>query len=186
LDLVLKLEGTSSRTCEFRLAQISPETEIPREKTRILSPEKTQIQFVVNQGLMSKINKLKQLTSHSNPEGSYEVLFSKLVDIALEKLDPEKREERRKINQTKSKNKNQKLSPIPSLPQDLSINVHKGPPKSPLCTFVGKSSHRDHSHVPPHPFPSPPPEAPARLWRGQARERGELNSGAEVELKTYS
>jgi 5-methylcytosine-specific restriction endonuclease McrA len=43
---------------------------------------------------------LKQLTSHQNPEGSYEKLFEKVVDFALEKLDPERRQARRQKQKT--------------------------------------------------------------------------------------
>jgi len=104
LELVNQLEGTSSRTCEMKLAEIAPETGIPREKTKVLASDKTLIQFVTNKELMSKIEKLKNLTSHTNPEGSYEILFSRLVEIALDKLDPERREERRQKRQTKKQN----------------------------------------------------------------------------------
>jgi len=102
INLVKKLEGTSSRECEKRLAQISPEISIPREKTKIITFEMTQIQFVANKSLMRKIQRLKELTFHTNPEGKYEELFSKLVELGLDKLDPERREQRRRKRSTQS------------------------------------------------------------------------------------
>lgn len=94
-DLIQQLEGTSARACEKKLIQMSPEEALPKEKTRAISEEKTVIQFVANQKLMRKIEKLKSLLSHQNIEGRYDQLFEKAVDMALERLDPEKREERR-------------------------------------------------------------------------------------------
>jgi len=95
LDLVQKLEGTSSRTCEKKLAEISPETEMPREKIRIIDAEHTMIQFVANKDLMKLINRAKELTSHQNPEGRFDKLFLKTFKIALEKIDPIHRQQRR-------------------------------------------------------------------------------------------
>ncbi len=95
LNLVKHLEGTSARKCELQLAQISPETKLPKEKTRPLTPEKVLIQFLANPSLMGKIQKLKSLLSHQNPEGGLDFLFEKALDMALEKLDPERRAVRR-------------------------------------------------------------------------------------------
>lgn len=95
LELVKKLEGTSARSCEKKLIQMAPETALPKEKTRPLTEEKTLIQFVADKKLMDKIEKLKALLSHQNIEGRYDKLFEKAVDMALNKLDPEKRIEKR-------------------------------------------------------------------------------------------
>jgi len=125
LDLIKKLEGTSSRTCEKKLARISPEEGIPKEKTRVITPEMTQIQFTANQDLMKKIQRLKELTFHTNPEGKYEDLFSKLVEIALDKLDPERRAQRRQKRSTQSaasgkdREKLKKQKKSPSTPKPL-------------------------------------------------------------------
>ncbi|MFY9586175.1 MAG: HNH endonuclease signature motif containing protein [Actinomycetota bacterium] len=99
LELVEKLEGTSSRTCETKLAALDPESSI-REKTRILTPEKTLIQFIAGHELMAKINRLKSLISHQNPEGRYDILFEKIIELALDKHDPARREKRRRQKQS--------------------------------------------------------------------------------------
>lgn len=101
-DLIQQLEGTSARVCEKKLIQIAPEIALPKEKTRPITEEKAVIQFVADQKLMKKIERLKSLLSHQNVEGRYDQLFEKIVDMALEKLDPEKREERREKRQSTS------------------------------------------------------------------------------------
>jgi 5-methylcytosine-specific restriction endonuclease McrA len=101
LNLLANLQGTSSRECEKKLADFALETIIPKEKTRPLPQEKTLIQFTAGKELMSKINKLKSLLSHRNKTGSLEALFEELASIALEKLDPERRQQRREHRQSK-------------------------------------------------------------------------------------
>ena len=96
LELINNLSGTSARECERQLIKLSPETAMPREKTRPITDEKTLIQFIADKELMKKIERLKELTSHQNPEGKYDQLISKALDLALNKLDPERREARRK------------------------------------------------------------------------------------------
>ena len=100
-NLLAKIEGTSARKCEQKLAEINPELALPQEKTKPLSPENTFYQFTASKKLHKNIERLKSLTSHQNPEGKLEALFIKITEIALEKLDPERREERRQIRSTK-------------------------------------------------------------------------------------
>lgn len=88
LELIEEMEGTSARVCEKKLIQKAPEKALPKEKTRPISEEKTLIQFVADKILMSKIEKLKSLLSHQNVEGRYDRLFEKVIDMALEELEP--------------------------------------------------------------------------------------------------
>lgn len=117
LELVSQLAGTSSRKCEQKLAQIAPERILPQEKIRPLNSEKTQIQFVADVDLMNKIQRLKELTSHQNPEGKLETLFAKALDLALERLDPERKEQRRQVRkQRKAPRSSMDSAPSKSLP----------------------------------------------------------------------
>jgi len=102
LDLVKKLEGTSRRSCEKKLIQMAPEMKKPKEKTRAITEEETLIQFVADKELMEGIDKLKQLLFHTNPEGKLDKLFKKLVELGLEKWDPEQRQARRERKQIKA------------------------------------------------------------------------------------
>lgn len=95
LELIQSLAGTSARDCEKKLIKMNPQLNTPKEKTRPITEDKTLIQFTANKKLMDKIHRLKALLSHKNPENSYELLFEQLTDLALEKLDPIKRQQRR-------------------------------------------------------------------------------------------
>jgi len=86
--LVEQLQGTSDRQCEQKLAELSPELALPKEKARPITDDAIMLQFTVNKKLFNKIEQLKALWSHQNPEGKLELLLEKLVDSALEKADP--------------------------------------------------------------------------------------------------
>ncbi len=92
--LIAQVQGSSARDCEQRLAVLSPEVCLPREKIRPISEDKFVIQFAAGKGLIKKIQKLKSLWSHQNPEGNLGTLFERLVDMALEKSDPERKKEK--------------------------------------------------------------------------------------------
>ncbi len=85
---VESLFNRSTRECERTLATISPASALPKEKERVVSEEFTQIQFLADRELLSKLERLKGLLAHRNFEGSYAVLFQQLADLALKKLDP--------------------------------------------------------------------------------------------------
>ncbi len=129
--LLNQLEGTSSRECERQLVKISPEAAMPLEKTKPLSESKTLIQFVANSELMNKNQRLKSLTSHTNPEGKYEELFNKLTELALDKLDPERRVERREKRKKQKSAKQHPSTPNPSLKELPYADHLKAQRKSP-------------------------------------------------------
>ena len=67
---------------------------LPRDRTRVLTEDRVHIAFTASQGLLKKIERLKVLTCHQNPQGWYEALFEKAVNLALDKLDPERKAQR--------------------------------------------------------------------------------------------
>ena len=95
LEVIEKLEGTSTRACERKLAEIQPVAKVPKEKERPISNEMTLIQFVADDELMDGIERLKWLLSHRNGERRLDELFRILVELGLDKWDPERRESRR-------------------------------------------------------------------------------------------
>ncbi len=174
LELLNQLEGTSSRECERQLVKIFPEGAMPLEKTKPLSESKTLIQFVADAELMNKMQRLKSLTSHTNPEGKYEVLFNKLTELALDKLDPQRRaeriEKRKKQESAKQSPKTHNPSPENLPPADhlkaqkKSPNTKESPRAGAPCgaRALGGSLIRKAVDQPPCPTqqqlkPTPPP-----------------------------
>lgn len=91
-EILESIEHLSLRETEKKLAQISPEAALPKEKIRAVSADKTMIQFLASEELMKKLDKLKGLLAPQNERGSYEGLFELLAELALKKLDPEEKE----------------------------------------------------------------------------------------------
>ena len=88
--------------CDKHLAALAPELAKP-EKSRPISATQTEIRFTAHQELMRKLEKLKGLLSHRNPNPSYAELFEMLAELALTKLDPEKKAEKKQADQIAGK-----------------------------------------------------------------------------------
>lgn len=89
INLIKKVENQSTRKCEMTLREISP-LAVPKEKERVLSKEEIEIRFVADSELMKKLEQIKQLSSHKNPNPSYQELFHLLADKTLASLKKQK------------------------------------------------------------------------------------------------
>jgi hypothetical protein len=125
-DLLAKIEGTSSRKCQQKLVELSPELALPQEKTKPLTPETIFYQFTANKKLHKNIQRLKNLTSHQNPEGKLEALFEEITDIALDRLDPERREARRKKRSNFRSDNSNELEPLKAKKEFTSFSMAPG------------------------------------------------------------
>src|SRR5262249_53544962 len=84
--IIAKVENISTRQCEKVLAELLPEVQITvQEKTKTVA-EGTLIQFVADDALMEKLEKLKNLMAHKT-SGRWDELISELADVALKKMD---------------------------------------------------------------------------------------------------
>ncbi len=82
-----QLEGTSSREANRLLATIAPKC-APRESERALNSTLTQICFTVDQELLSKLDRIRDLLGYQVKGRSYEELLERMADIVLKKIDP--------------------------------------------------------------------------------------------------
>ncbi|RYZ91065.1 MAG: HNH endonuclease [Proteobacteria bacterium] len=87
-DVFAKMEGLSHRQVERELAIRSPQSALP-DKTRQITETAFVRQFTTNQDLENKITRAKQLLMHTLPQPPSDCqLFTKITDLALEKIDP--------------------------------------------------------------------------------------------------
>jgi hypothetical protein len=84
-ELLMQLEGKSTRECERILAEIAP-GQVPQERSRIVSATQTQISFVADEELMADLEKLRALWG--NQDLNYAELIKKMARMALAKADP--------------------------------------------------------------------------------------------------
>jgi hypothetical protein len=83
-NLVEQLENKNKRECEKILLEKSPD--LPKtEKVRQLTPTKTQITLTLDEELIKKLETIKNLYSHRNPNPNYSELIEMLADEILKK-----------------------------------------------------------------------------------------------------
>lgn len=99
------LENKSTREVQKILIQLSPNQITLKESRRVISEELIEVKVIISDKLKNKLDKLKNLLSHTNPSMTQAELLEKLADIALLKLDPE------------TKSKKQNLKTLPAAPQ---------------------------------------------------------------------
>jgi hypothetical protein len=88
IELLTQVEGKSSRQTAQILSGISPQSARP-ERTRVLSPEATEIRFTADADLMRKLDRLKELLAHRpRARSGIAGLIGELAEVALKKLDP--------------------------------------------------------------------------------------------------
>src|SRR3989338_2491877 len=85
--LVAGVTNRSRSDCEQILAGLSPETP-KREKVRLVSANDVEVRFTASRDLMDKLDKLRSLLSHTNPDTTLAGLLTAIADIAIKKLDP--------------------------------------------------------------------------------------------------
>jgi hypothetical protein len=87
LVLLTDLESKSKREIEKTLATLAPETLKHTEKVKYVSGTHLKLELVIDEALMKKMERLRDLTSHTN--STMRDLIESLVDEALKKKDPE-------------------------------------------------------------------------------------------------
>ncbi|OFZ55187.1 MAG: hypothetical protein A2428_11615 [Bdellovibrionales bacterium RIFOXYC1_FULL_54_43] len=95
-----RVTGKSRRECDRLLAELAPETSRP-EQARPISATQTEIRFTAEAALLSKLERLRALLSHRNPNPSYAELIEMLANLALNRLDPEQKPEVKEAQEPK-------------------------------------------------------------------------------------
>jgi len=87
LSVVQSCLNKSTREVERELVALSPIRD-KRESVNYINENRLRISLSISEELHQKINHLKSIWSHSNPSLSTEVLLERVVEMALDKVDP--------------------------------------------------------------------------------------------------
>ena len=128
LELIKQAEGQSSRELERTLFEIDPEVCNEKEKIRDINNNKVEIKVILDKDCQQKLEDLKKLLSHKNPNMSYGELINLLAELGLNKYDP-----KRRINK-----QNRILSKTPT-PTQAKKTTDKNPKKLPIQTTKQRS-----------------------------------------------
>jgi DNA polymerase IIIc chi subunit len=92
-ELLQTMENKSKREVEQILTALSPESTLPHETERKVTPTQTELRILLSDEAMKNLEKAQVLLSHQT-HGSKSQVIELLIQIALEKIDPAKKEER--------------------------------------------------------------------------------------------
>lgn len=88
-ELFQRIEGKSQRETEKLLAELSPQS-VAADRERVVSAKQTEIRFVADEALMAKLNRVRELGSHRNPNPGYVELLEWMADLAIAELERRK------------------------------------------------------------------------------------------------
>ena len=83
-DLINKVQGKSGRETEQLLSNTFPLICSERERVRDITNDKVEIKVILDKEAQKKLEALKKLLSHKNPNMSYGELISLLAEIGLQ------------------------------------------------------------------------------------------------------
>lgn len=87
VELIDRTKGKSKRELEKAFATIQPAM-IPQERERVITEDKTEVRFVLDQRLLDKLCRVRQLLAHVDPNLTYAQLVERLADEYLDRKDP--------------------------------------------------------------------------------------------------
>ncbi len=93
-ELLQSIKGQSKLETEKLLRSIDPEMPSP-DRMRVINETQTEIRFIADDLLLNKLRRVRELTSHTQTDSSYNALFHKMADLVLKAVDPEKKKPRK-------------------------------------------------------------------------------------------
>jgi hypothetical protein len=102
IELVESCVGKSRKEAEHEFARRSPERE-KRESINAISHDRLRVSFTISKELSDKLNRLKDLLAHVDPNMTTEHLLERLSDLGLEKYDPQRKAARAKARRVRTK-----------------------------------------------------------------------------------
>ena len=126
-EVLKSLENKSTRECERELIKLDPIMAIPKDKVKLISSTHTQTTSTLPNEVLEKLERIKSLLSHKNPNMTQSELLDEMAEIVLNKIDPLRKE---------IKQRNASMAPIVTSKISTSLKrqnfqTHKG-----KCSFV--------------------------------------------------
>jgi hypothetical protein len=184
-EILLELEGKSTRECQRMLGDLSPGA-LPWDRERILSTSHTQITFAADQKLMEDLEKIRGLWGNQG-HLSYSELLQKMAEVVLKKIDPMQRpnrqrsDEQRATERRPSEQKTIRQKPTQQRPSEQKVIQQKPTQQRPSeQTPIKKASESDHSSAAPRRDEATRSDDRQGPGRGQGAAQDSLQSGGEL------
>lgn len=124
-ELLSQLENKSSRETERHLLSLTPEAHLPKEKIKPLTAEHTELKLILNEDQKQRLDQLKLLLSHVNPNMTYQELIDHLCQRTLKQLDPKLKNNNIKPNLLKIDNAKSTKPNSRYLLSALKVKIHQ-------------------------------------------------------------
>ena len=100
-DLINKVQGKAGRETEQLISNTFPLICNEREKVRDITNDRIEIKVILDKESQQKLEDLKKLLSHKNPNMSYGELISLLAEMGLNKYDPKRKINKKNFRQSR-------------------------------------------------------------------------------------
>ncbi|MEK6773152.1 MAG: HNH endonuclease [Bdellovibrionota bacterium] len=137
-EVLAKIENCSKREAQEILANYFPEaTELAKkskESLRILNSDEASLHLRLSKETLSKLDRIRKLRAHKNPNMNYVKLIDDMCDFVLRKIDPNLKVAMSKI-EMKSRSSNPRY-----IPAKLKATIYKRDQSQ--CCFIDKQTAR--------------------------------------------
>ncbi|MFZ4405670.1 MAG: hypothetical protein ACOYOK_16380 [Pseudobdellovibrionaceae bacterium] len=87
-QILQSLENKSKKQAEQILRQHLPDPKVTADQERFIDADHLELKIQIRHSTHQKLQRLRQLRSHKNPQMSYDELLSDMADLLLKKMDP--------------------------------------------------------------------------------------------------
>ncbi len=148
IELLERSLGKSRREVEQEIANRNPERSKP-ETIHAISNDRSRINISVSNDLLKKMNHLRDLRSHVNPNMTIEDLLTELVELGLDKRDPVRKEERTQAKRAKHEHdrerEHERQLPPAEVKRSRYIPMQERPKREPCCAIDETTGRRCNS-----------------------------------------
>jgi 5-methylcytosine-specific restriction endonuclease McrA len=89
-EIIDHIKNKSYKQAKEQLAILNPQQALVKYKIKVINGEQVNIQCTIDKGLQEKLNSIKNLISHKNPNPTMNELMHMMADIAIEQLEKKK------------------------------------------------------------------------------------------------
>ncbi len=137
ISLLNQIQGKTQEECQKLLCTVSLDPEktiLPSERKRVIAKNKTEIKFIADDALLEKLNRIRELIAHKNPNPTYCELFDLMAEVVLKKIDPAAKSNHSAAESAHASKSRQAIS------QAIKTQVYKR--DAGCCTYEDPMTHR--------------------------------------------
>jgi HNH endonuclease len=113
LQIFQKIENTSTRESEKILLSLSPIQPLPKERERLVTPQATEMRFVIDEKLKSSLDEVRSLLGIKNIHMNFADLVQEMAHLSVASLKAKRFGQKRAVGIFEYRTKNTKATTAP-------------------------------------------------------------------------